>query len=88
MSLALDGPPGNPHGFGAAVEVELEDRTYWRWLSPSSTWSQSAFEFYLGLNGASHAQRLTVHWHDGSVTSLDLAPAETRRTMRWVDRQP
>ena len=87
VTLALDGPDHNRAGFGATVEVELEDRTYWRWMSPSATWSQSALELYLGLGGASRAERITVHWHDGTSTDYEGARAGTRRTIRWVDGQ-
>jgi hypothetical protein len=75
LQITLAGSPGNPHGIGARVQVEVGGRTLTQWMLPSVTGSQSALELYVGLGGAPAADRVTVLWPDGGVTVLDDVPA-------------
>jgi hypothetical protein len=77
VTLQLDGPPGNPHGLGARVDVDLADRRTTRWLAPSSTYGASAPELYLGTGGEPVISKLTVTWPDGTQSMASDIEAGT-----------
>jgi hypothetical protein len=83
VTLTLAGPPGNPHGLGARVEVSAGGRRWTRWMLPSMTASQSALEVVAGLGGADTADWIEVTWPDGHTTRDTDVPAG-----RWVVRHP
>ena len=66
-TLRLDAGAGNPHGFGARVEVE--GRTSWN--LPGGIFGQAAAEVYVGLGEATSAEA-TVTWPDGAVETVTL----------------
>jgi hypothetical protein len=95
LAVRLAGPPGNPAGIGARVEVEVGGATLRRWMLPASqgSFGSDAAEVYAGLGRAGHADTLTVHWPDGAVTRLEDVPAgrvvvQAGESVRRPDRSP
>jgi hypothetical protein len=71
LTIPLRGPLQNQSGHGAKVEIELwDDRTLTRWVAPDGSWSSSAAELYVGLGGASRAERVLVTWPDGQTSEV------------------
>ncbi|MEN9787328.1 MAG: hypothetical protein RLZZ299_2592 [Pseudomonadota bacterium] len=83
LRIAFEGPPGNPHGLGARVDVTAGGRRWTRWMLPSTTGSQSALEVVAGLDGADVAEAVEVTWPDGRTTLDTDVPSG-----RWVARHP
>jgi hypothetical protein len=68
LAVELRGSAANPQGFGARVDVRVDDRLQVRWMrSARSYLSQSAPQVRFGLGGASQVEELTVSWPAGSV---------------------
>jgi hypothetical protein len=65
--LELGDGTGDP-GIGARVELIADDWRSTQWLLPSTAYSSSAPELYLGMAEASEAQ-IEVTWLDGSSAS-------------------
>jgi len=82
VTVKLRGPQGNRYGIGAMVRVKLDDRIYTRWMLPSTTYSSSAHEWYLGLGNALQADWIKVTWPDGEVSFLDTPQSGQRITVR------
>ena len=75
ITLHLKGPVGNRHGFGAEVIVTIKDRVVHYWMSPTTMYSSSAPELYLGLGTAVHADKIEVNWPSGKQSLLyNVAP--------------
>lgn len=82
VRLRLDGPPGNPEGIGARVDVVSPFATYRRWVWPAGLYGQSATELLLGLAGGTEAE-VTVTWPDGGVSGPHTVVAEDVLTVAW-----
>jgi hypothetical protein len=66
LVLRLAGPTGNPHAWGARVELRAAGRIQVREArSASSYLSQSAPDLYFGLGTAVAADSVEVRWPDG-----------------------
>ena len=79
VTLTLDG--NVPHGLGARVDVFAGDRQTTQWMWPSTMYSSSAHELYLG-HGEARSMDVIVTWPDGSTTEapdLGLGRALTLR---------
>jgi hypothetical protein len=70
ITLRLEGPAGNSHGFGAEVIVTIGNRVLHRWMWPSTMYSSSAPELYLGLGTAMQADTVEVYWPGGAYSLL------------------
>jgi hypothetical protein len=75
VTLALDAGPGDGGGIGARVQVGFDGRETTHWMLPGSASSSSAPELYLGLGGATAADRITVTWLDGAAREILNVPA-------------
>jgi hypothetical protein len=64
VTLRLAGPTA--HGIGARVDVVAGERTYTRWMQPSTMYGTSAYELYLG-HGDALTLDVKVTWPDGSA---------------------
>ncbi len=81
IDLELLGPPGNPRGIGARVEIELAERTDVREISAGRGWGQSPAALHVGLGAALEA-RVSVSWPDGEVLSGTVVPSNRVVTVR------
>jgi hypothetical protein len=71
VALSLGDGLGDP-GIGARVELVADGWTSTQWLLPSTTFSSSATELYLGMGGAETAE-IRVQWLDGSTASATVS---------------
>jgi hypothetical protein len=80
LEVDLAGPPGNPSGAGARIEVSAGGRELVRQAGQAegSTSSNGQFRSYFGLGQADTIAALTVFWSDGTVQRLDPAPPADR----------
>lgn len=81
LRVALDGPPGNPRGIGARIEIDAGGRRQVRTIMPTRSYlSQVEPVATFGLGGAARVERLTVTWPGGESTELaDLSPDQVLR---------
>lgn len=68
---------GGVEDVGARVETVVAGETRVGWILPSTTFSQSATELYLGLSGYHVAERITVHRPGGAEETFDSVEAGT-----------
>lgn len=66
ITVRVEDGAGNRSGIGIGVEVRAGPLVYHRRLLPSTTFSQSAPELYLGLAGQGRADQVEVVFSDGS----------------------
>jgi len=69
IEVELRGPPGNPAGFGARVEVVVGGRTQSRELYAVRATGQSAARLHFGLGDAEVVDELRVLWPGGGSTT-------------------
>ncbi len=74
LALRLAGPPAQC--FGARIEVWSAGRRQLRWWGADVSYlSQHAAELIIGLGTATTADKVVVHWTDGTVTEAANVPA-------------
>ena len=87
LGVDLVGPPGNPRGIGAMVEVEADGRIFRRWQMAGAAGlaSQGPGTVHIGLGEVERVDALRVRWPDGRVERR--GPLGVRRTVRvrWDD---
>ena len=71
LTIRVNAGLGNPDGIGAAVRVEVQGRTHYRWIWPSTTFSSQAPEIYMGLGDAQQVDRITVTMPDGREQTVE-----------------
>lgn len=77
LRVALDGPPGNPRGIGARVEIEADGRRQVRSIMPTRSYlSQVEPVATFGLGDAGRVDRVTVTWPDGTTSERTGVPAD------------
>ncbi len=77
LRVALDGPPGNPRGIGARVEIEADGRRQVRSIMPTRSYlSQVEPVATFGLGEAGRVDRVTVTWPDGTTSERTGVPAD------------
>ncbi|MFT5684713.1 MAG: hypothetical protein ACI8RZ_005657 [Myxococcota bacterium] len=77
LTVALDSGPGNRHGIGASVAVDLGERAVTQWMLPDTTASSSQHTLYFGFGGRSHADSVTVTWPDGATEVFETVEPGT-----------
>jgi hypothetical protein len=82
LTVAVDGPPGNAHGFGTRVSVVRGDRRQTAWMLPSRMHSADAPGLVFGLGVASSADEVRVLFPDGSERILEDVQAGDLR-IEW-----
>jgi len=85
LGVDLVGPPGNPEGFGARLEAEVDGRLHMRELTNLRAQGQTPSRFHLGLGEAEQVDQLTVHWPDGAVTRAQSVPVDRLLTIQHPD---
>ena len=71
LRVRLEGPPANPDGIGARIELEVGGRTQVRWIQPTRSYlSQVETPATFGL-GDGTPGKLVVTWPDGAVHELE-----------------
>ncbi len=68
---------GGVEDVGARVETVVAGETRVGWILPSTTFSQSATELYVGLGGHADAERITVRWPSGAEETFGSVEAGT-----------
>lgn len=66
---------GSVPDIGSRIETLVGGESYVSWLLPSTTFSQSATELYMGLGGYQSADRITVRRRDGVEETFDSVEA-------------
>ncbi|MBL8618089.1 MAG: CRTAC1 family protein [Deltaproteobacteria bacterium] len=81
LTVRLEGPPGNPRGLGARVELEAGGRRFVRWQvqGNSGLASQGPGALHFGLGQVDEIDALRVIWPDGRVD--ELGPVGARRAL-------
>jgi len=75
VTLRLDAGAGNPGGIGARVLARVGERSWTWWMLPSTSFSSSAQELYLGAGGAGAFDAIEVTWPGGAVSEVEgVAP--------------
>jgi hypothetical protein len=79
LRVALEGPPGNPHGIGAEISIEVDGVLQQRTIMPTRSYlSQVEPVATFGLGPAERIDRLTVRWPDGARSEqIDLQADRT-----------
>jgi len=73
LTVYLDGKAA--YSFGAKVDVVIAGRTQTRWWGADVSYASChAAEMVFGLGTAGRADRVTVHWVDGKVSTLVHVP--------------
>jgi hypothetical protein len=76
LRIALEGPPGNPHGIGASIEIEAGGAVQRQSIMPTRSYlSQVEPIATFGLGNAATADRVTVTWPDGLRQELGALDA-------------
>jgi hypothetical protein len=91
LTVRLEGPPGNPRGYGSVVEVETAAGVQRRWITGGGSFqSADAPEAYFGFGDAPAAAKVTlrVRWPDGAVRELEDVPAGARLVVVERDAEP
>ncbi len=68
VEIELIGPPGNPEGLGARVEVVAGDLRDVQEVHGLRSLSQSSSRVHVGLGGREAVDSLRVRWADGAVS--------------------
>ncbi|MBY6204059.1 CRTAC1 family protein [Halomonas denitrificans] len=77
LRVALDGPPGNPRGIGARIEIEAGGRRQVRAIMPTRSYlSQVEPVATFGLGDIGRVDRVTVTWPDGTTSERTGVPAD------------
>jgi hypothetical protein len=81
LTVRLEGPPGNPRGLGARVELEAGGRRFTRWQAEGNSGlaSQGPGALHFGLGDLDEIDALRVIWPDGRVD--ELGPVGARRAL-------
>jgi hypothetical protein len=76
LEVALDGPPGNPDGLGARVDVRVGDRTWSRRVVAGNSGLHSDFEHSarFGLGDVQTVDEVTVRWPGGGRSTVSDVP--------------
>lgn len=82
VAVDLVGPPGNPHGLGARVDVEAAGRRTTQEVQAARGPGQSPSLAWFGLGDADALDRLVVTWPGGEAQVFEDVPA--RRTVTVV----
>jgi hypothetical protein len=80
LEVALDGPPGNPDGLGARVDVRVGDRTWSRRIAAgnSGLHSDHAHIARFGLGRADSVDEVVVRWPGGGRSTVSDVPTGAR----------
>ena len=86
VALRLQGPPGNPFGLGARVEVEAGGQTFLAEATHGSGLNAARdSRVHIGLGEADTIEALRVFWPDGTVSETDFAFSARRAvTVAWA----
>lgn len=89
LKVKLIGTKGNIHGIGARVTLETNGEIQMQEFLPSRGF-QSAMHvpLHFGMGTAGVAEKLTVRWPDGSVTTLSGIPADQTVTVTAESAAP
>ncbi|MCP4868007.1 MAG: CRTAC1 family protein [Proteobacteria bacterium] len=85
ISVDFVGPPANTAGYGAIVHLTDSRGTQIRELYSVRATGQSWSRLHLGLGADPQAERLTVVWPDGTLSSIPDVPARTVVTVTHPD---
>jgi hypothetical protein len=86
LKIGFAGPPGNPGGFGARVEVFAGGRCWYEDHSPFRGYLSSQEPgLHLGLGEQAGADSLRVRWPDGRCQRLGPQAAGSRVVLRWAE---
>jgi hypothetical protein len=80
IDVILDGPPGNPEGFGARVELTWSGGVQVREMMSLRATSQGPPRVHFGLGSDAQVGRLRVIWPGGEISTWDAF--EGRRQVR------
>jgi len=79
LVLDLQGVRCNRDAIGARVEVHAGERTYWKTLRAGEGYlAQSSKRMHFGLGAAPRAERVVVHWPDGTSDAFADLAADAR----------
>jgi len=78
LEVAAPGPPGNPDGFGAVVEVESGERTWRRPITGPRGQGQGPARAHFGLGDQADGVTVRVRWPDGQEVVVTDVPPRTR----------
>jgi len=80
LEVILEGPPGNPDGLGARVDVRVGERTWSRRVAAGNAGIHSDFGHVarFGLGTAEAVDEVTVRWPGGALSSLTDVPVRGR----------
>lgn len=78
IEIELRGSPGNPEGYGARVDVEVDGRVVSREVHSLRAQGQGPAVRHVGLGDADTADRITVTWPDGVVSEAFEVPGRRR----------
>lgn len=83
LQVRLEGPPGNPEGIGARVEVWTEGRGQVREIGAQASYlSQDWRVAHFGLAGASRVDSVIVSWPSGRRTVRERVDANRTLSIR------
>ncbi|MBC6996065.1 VCBS repeat-containing protein [Lewinella lacunae] len=83
LSVALEGPAGNPQGIGARVEIRADDLQQIREQFPNRGYLSCVDPvLHFGLGARTQVQRLVVTWPDGARQNLEAVEVNQRIVLR------
>lgn len=82
LGVALDGPPGNPAGIGAIVEVTAGGRTVTRQVQALRGFGQAPARLHFGVGDAVSAE-VRVRWPDGTTSGPEAVATRRVVAVEW-----
>ena len=72
LAIDLEGSKSNRNGIGAALELQLEDKTLYRYVTAGSGFSaQNQLTTYFGLSDRTRVKGLVIRWPSGHVDTYE-----------------